>query len=299
VDDKQTRYQQQGVALAMVLWFIAALSLLVAGIVSSSRTDVRQVQLQLQYTKAAAAGDGASHLAMRDLLLLEEEAEFKGRGIFMGEYIIGLLNVSLRVVPTTGLININSASLVLLADMFEGQVGMSEEQAQDIALNIIIWRGNRPAEDDENVEKYVLAGKVGPRYSQFETTEDLMQVLGINRDVYERIADLVVALPAGGKGVDPLSAPLGVLTVVAGDADIAQQIIATRAEDPFQDHGVSDDIPEAYITQGVNTLFRLDADVMMEDGNIYRRRRWIERGGSRDGLPWRVVRSEPVRAIGG
>ncbi len=291
--------KQQGVALAMILWFVAALALMVAGIVSTSRTDVRQVQLQLQYAKAAAAGDGASHLAMRDLLLLEEEAEFKGRGIFEGQYVVGVLEVRMHVVPTAGLVNLNLASLALLADMFEIQAGMHEELALDTALNVIIWRGNRPQEDDENIEKYEQAGRIGPRYGQFEATEDLMQVLGINRELYERVADLVVALPSGKNGVDPLSAPLGVLTVIAGDADIAQDIVATRAEDPFQDHGVSAEIPEVYVTQGVNTLFRLDADVVMEDGNIYRRRRWIQRGGGRDGLPWKVVRSEPVRAISG
>lgn len=126
-----------------------------------------------------------------------------------------------------------------------------------------------------------------------------MQVLGVNRDIYERVADVLMASPAGQLGIDPLSASEAVLTIVVGSADVVNEIMTTRADAPFEEHGFSTEIPEEYITQGVNGLFRVDADVTMEDGNVYRRRRWIQRGeGSLDQLPWNVLRSEPVKAIG-
>lgn len=283
----------------MVLWFIAALAFLVAGVVSLARTDVRQVQLQLQQTQAAAAGDGASMLAMRDLLLLQEEGEFKGRGVLERNYTLGMQKVRVQAFPSTGLVNLNRASPELLVEVFKNGAGLSAEQAQKIAENIIVWRSARAQGEDEAAATYEQAGKIEPRHGRFEVVEDVMQVLGVNRDIYERVADVLMASPAGQLGIDPLSASEAVLTIVAGSADIANEIMTTRADTPFEEHGFSTEIPEEYITQGVNGLFRVDADVTMEDGNVYRRRRWIQRGaGNLDQLPWNVLRSEPVKAIG-
>lgn len=289
---------QQGVALAMMLWFIAALTLLVAGMVSIAKTDVKQVQLHLQQAQAAAAGDGASFLAMQDLLLLQEAGEFKGRGIFRKDYVLGAQKVRVKIIPSTGLVNLNRASQELLAAVFERAAGLNTETAEEIAENIIVWRSASKLEEEEGlVARYEQEGKAGPRNGPFEVAEDVIQVLGVNRDIYERIADILMTSPSGQVGIDPLSAPAEVLAVVAGDVDIANDIITSREEVPFEDNGVSADIPEEYITQGVNGLFRLDADVTMDDGKIYRRRQWVQWGrGGRGGLPWNVLRSEPVKA---
>lgn len=283
----------------MVLWFVAALTLLVAGIVSLAKTDVKQVQLHLQQAQAAAAGDGASFLAMQDLLLLQEEGEFKGRGIFGKDYTLGPHNVRVEVVPSTGLINLNRASSELLAVVFERAAELNVETAEVIAENIIEWRSaSRPGNAEAVTATSENEVDGGPQNRPFEVAEDVMQVLGVNRDIYERIANVLMVSPAGQAGIDPLSAPAEVLAIVAGDADLANDIITSRTEEPFADNGISADIPEEYITQGVNGLFRVDADVTMGDGKIYRRRRWVQWGkGGRAGLPWNVLRSEPIKAV--
>ena len=43
---------QKGVALAIVVWFIAGMSLLVAGIVSHARVDTQMAQLHIAKAKA-------------------------------------------------------------------------------------------------------------------------------------------------------------------------------------------------------------------------------------------------------
>ena len=291
--------KQRGVALAMILWFIAGLALLVSGIVSLSRTDVKQVQLELQRTSAAAAGDGASFLALRDLLLLQEEGEFKGRGVFEGQYTIGELDVSVRVVPTAGLVNLNKASLALLTAMLESGMGLDSGEAEEIANNIIIWRGAESLEEDGSTEYKTVGESEAPRYGRFEVAEDLMQVAGISRERYDRVADLIVGAAARQAGVDPLSAPAGVLAAVTGDASIAQDIAATRRDSPFEENEISAAIPEEYITKGSSPFFRIDADVTMEDGKIYRRRGWVQRNNNKlDPLPWNVLRREPVQVVG-
>ena len=58
--------RQRGVALAVVMWFIAGMSLLVAGIVGHARVDLQLAQVHVARAKAVAAGDGAIRLALAD-----------------------------------------------------------------------------------------------------------------------------------------------------------------------------------------------------------------------------------------
>ena len=51
--------RQRGVALGIVVWFIAGMALLVSGIVSEARVDTRMAQLHYFRAQAAAAADGA------------------------------------------------------------------------------------------------------------------------------------------------------------------------------------------------------------------------------------------------
>ena len=50
--------KQRGVALAMLLWMLAALTLLVSGVVFQSRTDVQLTRLHLDQARAQAAAQG-------------------------------------------------------------------------------------------------------------------------------------------------------------------------------------------------------------------------------------------------
>ena len=46
-------HPQSGVALAIVVWFLAAMSLLVSGIVFQAKVDTRMAQLHVARAKAA------------------------------------------------------------------------------------------------------------------------------------------------------------------------------------------------------------------------------------------------------
>ena len=60
--------REDGVALAIVVWFIAGMSLLVAGIISHVRVDTRMTQLHVARAHAASAGDGAIQLMLAGLV---------------------------------------------------------------------------------------------------------------------------------------------------------------------------------------------------------------------------------------
>ena len=74
------RSRQQGVALAIVVWFIAGMSLLVAGIVAQARVDTQMAQVHVARAKAVAAGDGAIQLMMVDLMTSRRSCRRFSRG---------------------------------------------------------------------------------------------------------------------------------------------------------------------------------------------------------------------------
>ena len=89
---------QKGVALAIVVWFIAGMSLLVAGIVSHARVDTQMAQLHVGRAKAVAAGDGAIQLMLADRLL-KQGASANEQSLLSGVYELGSLEVLVMLFP--------------------------------------------------------------------------------------------------------------------------------------------------------------------------------------------------------
>ncbi len=285
---------QVGVALAMLLWFLAALSILVAGIVSTSRTDVRMVQLQLSKAKARAVGDGVTLLAMKDLLLLQQSGEYTGRGVFKKKYRFGDIKAQLHVMPSAGLVSLNHASVELLGKLFEMSGALDQKKAIELAEHIITWRSPKLIED----RPAQAESETTIRYGRFEVIEDLLQVQGVNRLIYEQVSQFVAAPLTFQQVIDPLSAPVELLAVMMGDQSAAEAFIDKRASSPYRDNGITADFLSEYFGEGTSFLFRVDADIFMVDGKLYRRRSWIKlEGKGVNHLPWQVMRKEAVRAV--
>ena len=100
------RESERGVALAIVVWFIAGMSLLVAGMVSQARLDTRMAQLHVARAKAAAACDGAIQRMLAERLLVSRPG-VSGANLLQGEYQMGDTTVSVTLYPETAFINMN------------------------------------------------------------------------------------------------------------------------------------------------------------------------------------------------
>lgn len=293
---------QRGVALAMLLWFVAAMSIMVAGVVAVARVDLRLTQLQLHVAQTEAVGDGAAQLGLRDLLSLYHQGGYAGRGVVALEYTIGEHEIRMHLTPVTGLIDINQAQEELLVDLFMYGAGLDEAEAVSFAHRVMDWREESELKRLYGADEsdYLAAGyDYGPRNGRFEVTEDLLQVLGMNREVYDRIAGSIHATVYGHSGVDPLSAPESVLLILAkGDRALVEQIVQAREQSPYDDIGTGGLLASDLLMAGSTSGYRVDAHVVQEDGKIYLRRRWADIGSmGHSGLPWRYLRTEPVRGI--
>ena len=259
--------RQRGVALGIVVWFIAGMTLLVSGIIAEARIDTRMAQLHYFRAQAAAAGDGAINLA-----LAEQEgmrASGQAGANRLQNYQIGPRSVEVRMIPAGVFVNISSEDLQGLRSLF----GLAASQAQQQG---IFWDGSPAALAAAVIE--FRDGVGGRRGSLFHSPEDLLRVPGVTRGVYEAVRNYItVGDLAGGfqGGNQSVESKLNQLTAaIQGDGPVLKGP-----------------------TQHAANSLRIDAIVKIGDQQ-WLRRRWatLDEGGY-SMLPWRFARTEAARPV--
>tara|TARA_B100001540_G_scaffold178981_1_gene157823 strand:- start:2274 stop:3209 length:936 start_codon:yes stop_codon:yes gene_type:complete len=290
------RAAQGGVALAMLVWFIAAMMLLVAGIVVTARVDIKLTQLHAERARAEAAGDGAIALALAELMVIDSENEVDTSLVFGGQYNVGGLDVTVRFQPVSGLVDLNRAPEELLALLFASLDDVEEARAVELAASMVEWR-TAPGDDAEDGDAPVADS--GLRHARFETIEDLLLVPGMDRDIFAGVREAVYVGQRGQSGVDWMAAPARVLQAIGGfDAAQAAALSAKLVAAGDREEAVPSELDLRYQEAGNLALYRVDAIVPVGEERFLRRR-WVERGRSgADDLPWRFFRTEAVRAAG-
>ena len=256
---------QHGVALGIVVWFIAGMALLVSGIIAEARIDVRMAQLHYFKAQAAAAGDGAINLALAE----QDGRRASGQpGVNrVQNYQIGPRSVEVRMIPAGVFVNISSENLQGLRSLFR----LAESEAQQRG---IFWVGP-PAALAAAVLEY--RGGVGQRQGYlFHSPEDLLRVPGITRSVYEAVRGYIT--------VDDLAGGF------QGDVKNVESRLSQLSA-AMQGEGA---VVKGPVQQAAKSL-RIDAIVKIGDQQ-WLRRRWVtlDQGGY-SLLPWRFVRTEAAR----
>jgi general secretion pathway protein K len=277
------RDSQSGVALAIVVWFIAAMSLLVAGIVAQAKVDTRMAQSHVARAQAVAAGDGAIQL-MLAAIQSKQIKGYRGRGVPQLDFEVGGQKVSVSLVPVAGLIDLNGAPGELLIALFSGSATESEEDAQILAENVMIWR------------KQISAGT--RQKLKFNSVQDLLRVDGVGRTLFENIRDSVVAGAVARKGVDWMSAPESVLHVLNGEnEDVVTAVLSAREGNFSPANAIPRGLNPRFQVAGRGNDYRVDALVTVGDKQ-WLRRRWVSLETEGEGLlPWRFTGTEPVRSV--
>lgn len=272
---------QRGMVLIAVLWMVAALSILVTGMTRSVREEVRTLALARQSVEGTAWGDAAIGLVLQEMVSRPANAVttlVKAQTVYRGA------SIEVEVVPLNGLIDLNSAPEALLANLYAVAGGLPAQSASVLAQATVQTRGQR---DAHGMQK------------RFEAPEDLLQIGGVDYPLYARLSGLVTADLRGAGKVNPLAAPLGVLTVLAaGNAEVANRIAQGRASGAA---AVDTTALDAALVQSTFVRrFRLQARVPLADGTLLNVSRSVDlnvRG--RGGVPWHTFHTshgiDPVR----
>lgn len=268
---------QKGVALAIVVWFIAGMSLLVAGTVAISRADLRMAQMHVAKAKVAAAGDGAIQLALANI------ASDGKAGLAGKIYEIGELSVAVTLVSSSLLINMNEAPVEVLSPLFRLAGGAGDSEANQLAHAVVDWRKPGSLERGRATD------------GQFYSIEDLLRVDGMTRTYLDRIRDFIVAGTWARGGADWRNLPEDVKGAIATGSPVEIGAAIARM-DQGQSSATKGRIP------GPKTSGTYRADAVVKYGNVsWLRRRWVSMSFTEaSGLPWKSVRTEAPRVyIGG
>ena len=260
----------KGLALIMVLWIVAALSLLVVGMSQTVRGQVRAAQAVSEQVAAQA-------LALQQLKA--ESARPEGMAATRVSY--GGVEIQVLVQPLSGLISLNAAQPPLLSALLQVAGGVPEKQADQLAHAIDTWRAGGTGDATRRV----------PR-RQFESADDLLLVPGMDYATYARIRPLVTADTYQHTNVNPLAAPLPVLLVLArGNAAVAQRIASRR--DAGEAGVDTTGLDPALTGAGFSQFFRVTARVPLDAGRIFSLAHDVALSGyaSRT-APWRTLRTQ-------
>lgn len=296
------RASQRGVALAILVWFLAAMSILVAGIVMQARVDIKLAQLHADVARVEAAADGAMQLALADLKLREVNGEFSPRAVSYASHTLGDRDVLVSFTPLAGLVDLNLATQELLFALFDSIDDVDEATADELSSNVVKWRAPNPMAWEQGSQVGEESGDISSmstaRYGRFEVIEDLLLVEGLDRRIFEAIRDSVYVDPVGQPGVDWVAAPVSVLRALGGMNEVtAMELAASRMTTSAEELVAPKGLDLAFQATAELSSYRVDALVVYGD-TVYRRRRWVDRAmPGADGLPWRFIRTEAVTAL--
>lgn len=281
-----------GLALVAVLWMVAALMVTATGVVHAVRGEVRAVASLRETVAAAAVGEAGLVIAAGELA----GAKVRESRLVQTEVVFEQAAVGIRVVPLTGLIDLNSAPEPLLVDLIAVAGDIDRGEASRLAQRIVDWRDadDQPQPEGAEDAAYAAAGSAfRTRGGPFEATEDLLQVLGVDFDLYQRLRPLVTVHARGNGRVDPAAAPVPVLRVLAAGNE---QIAGAYADAREASGALADTtrFPAAFIARAPTTRYLVEASVQLSNGASLVTRRILDVAAAHQGLPWETLWAERV-----
>jgi general secretion pathway protein K len=272
----------RGIALISVLWIAGLLAVMAANFVSASRTQARLARNHLENAKAQALADGGVQRAVLGLLEREPERVWRADGriyrFALGE---GELQISIR--DEDGKIDINEAPLELLAGLLRA-LRLEPEAAQAMAERIGDFRDpdHDPLPLGAEDPAYAAAGRSdGAADRPFVHEAELVRVLGITEELYQRIRPHVTVY-AAGDGIDPTRATRAVVEALPGATPaIVERIMIADLDDPLAaiDDGVREQL-DLYWLPSRESVFTVRAEAWTRGGGRFVREAVIELDGS-------------------
>jgi general secretion pathway protein K len=219
------RRDERGIALVMVIWVLALLSLMAVSFLAEARVEVRRAGNLRARAEAEALAEAGINIAVARLIAEHGETHPQP-----WTESIGGGSVTLTVIDEHGKIDLNESDPELLRGLLKSE-GVPTNTAHALAQAIVDFRdpdhdvGPQGAEDGD-----YPVGSSGAKDDRFETVDELLQVRGMTPALYARIAPLVTVhsvVPV----IDPLTADRRVLAAVPGmdQAELAR-FLRLRAE---------------------------------------------------------------------
>jgi general secretion pathway protein K len=221
------RDRESGVAIVLVLWMIALLTVLAVSFARDASVQAKIVRNQYDVARARALADTGVSLAILGILdpAPDDKARLDGSPRDFtygdGEIVLGLQNEA-------GKIDLNHASGEMLGNLFRA-VGLDAAQAVALVDAVANWKRSRRAVWDSSVNR----GRFEPAVTAigpFLALEEFRTVQGVTPEIYALVAPFLTVF-SGTERIDALAAPRQVLLSLPGiDPAEVDAYVAARAK---------------------------------------------------------------------
>ena len=226
---RSVRRKQRGIALVMVLWVLILLGLVAAGFQRETRLGTGIARNAVENAKAEALADAGIQRAMLGL------ADGDGTAWRVDgtpyRFALGDGTIVIRVQDEGGKVDLNLAPPLLLQGLLQ-VAGVEANAARNLLDAIVDFRdpdSDRLPGGAEDPEYAAADRDGGAKDAPFDTKEELLQVLGIDRALYDAIAPYVTVYAQRGR-IDLNTAPALLLQTLPNlTPQEREQILADRA----------------------------------------------------------------------
>jgi general secretion pathway protein K len=229
------RRYQRGIALMLVMWVLTLLTVMAVSLTVSRRTEVALADNHVESARFRTLAEAA--IAYTALHYMTPEAQIdaeqgtawlpNGRPriwSFAGS------ELTLRVFNESSRYDLNRIRPEVLRTLLE-VLGLVPEEADALAAAIVDWRDEddlallNGAEDAD----YVEAGRaLGAKDADYETVEELRQVLGMTPERYRLLAPEVSVQGSSSQPVERFASPAVLATLKGLTLEEAREEIAER-----------------------------------------------------------------------
>lgn len=213
--------RQEGVALVLVLWIVALLSIMATGASTEARRDGILARNAVDLARARHLAEAGVYHAIielsRDDPALRWPLDGQPQRVTIGD-----TEVRIAVRDENGKVDINNAQPALLT-VLAAAAGVPEGQRAAFADAILDWRDDDDLRRPKGAEApdYRRAGlDYTPRNGQFARVQELRLVLGVTTKVYRALEPLVT-VHTGDAAVNPRFAPRALLLAMPGATEAA------------------------------------------------------------------------------
>jgi general secretion pathway protein K len=221
---------ERGLALLTVLWVLSLLSVIAAGLVTQTSTELQITRNMTETARARGLAEAGVFLAIPRLLDPSPETQWRPNGEERSfEYGGGAIRIVLQ--DEGGKIDLNAAPNAILAGLF-GVLGIGADETSRLVDAIADWkdedgprRPNGAKRDD-----YRRAGLTWvPRNGPFEAIEELRLVLGMTPALYNRLLPFITIYSQSAR-INPSTASSVVLRALPGaNAEEIARLLVARA----------------------------------------------------------------------
>lgn len=206
----------RGVALVVVLWTLLLLSLIAAGFIAVTRTEVRLARNALDNARAEALADAGVYRGVQELLRLPNDRQWRADGtVYRFEDEGGVVRISIQ--DEGGKIDLNQGrdahlkALFLLAGIDEPSADALVDAIADFRDEDDLRRLNGAEDPDYPADGLAHGAKDRP----FEAVDELRQVKGMTHALFEQVAPYLTVY-SERQQIDLMTAPRQVLLAVPG-----------------------------------------------------------------------------------